>query len=381
MRYNFPSSIHFSWGESDKISEHVKKFNPSRVLIVTDPDLVKIGLLEHIMDHLREAGHEFIIYEGVQPNPTITDVEDGHQIYLENDCDMIVAIGGGSPMDAAKGILVLANHQGKIEDYFSGASNLLPVTGEVPPFIAIPTTSGTGSETSRGAIITDKTNRKRALSNSHLLPGLALLDPRLSATMPPKLTAHTGLDALSHNLEAFVVDRYAPICDAFAFEGIQLVASSLERAYREGGDKGARMDMMMSSTMGALAFQKGLGVVHSLAHQLSTQCNIPHGAACGIMMPHAVKFNLENKKTHGKFAKISEIFGFEGKKREQAEHLPDVLNSLLEKLEVPTSLSDWGVKESDITVMAENAILDWCHPRNPRGCTLEDMKNLYHEAV
>lgn len=170
MRYNFPSSIHFSWGESDKISEHVKKFNPSRIIIVTDSDLVRIGLLEHIMNHLREAGQEFIIYKGVQPNPTVSDVEDGHQIYLENDCDMIVAIGGGSPMDAAKGILVLVNHQGGIEDYFRGASNPRPITGNMPPFIAIPTTSGTGSETSRGAVITDNTNRKRVLSSSHLLP-------------------------------------------------------------------------------------------------------------------------------------------------------------------------------------------------------------------
>ena len=381
MRYNFPSSIHFSWGESDKISEHVKKFNPSRILIVTDPDLVRIGLLEHIMNHLRKAGQEFIIYTGVQPNPTVSDVEDGHQIYLDNDCDMIVAIGGGSPMDAAKGILVLVNHQGRIEDYFRGASNPLPIKDDIPPFIAIPTTSGTGSETSRGAVITDNTKRKRVLSSRHLLPDLALLAPCLTATMPPKLTAFTGLDALSHNLEAFVVDKYAPICDAFALEGIQLVASSLEKAYFEGGDKVARMDMMMSSTMGALAFQKGLGIVHSLAHQLSTQCNIPHGAACGIMMPHAVRFNLENKKTHGKYAKISEIFGVKGKKRDQAERLPSVIESLLERLNVPMKLKDWDVKESDITVMAENAMLDWCHPRNPRGCTLEDMKSLYHNAV
>ena len=132
---------------------------------------------------------------------------------------------------------------------------------------------------------------------------------------------------------------------------------------------------------GALAFQKGLGVVHSLAHQLSTQCDIPHGAACGIMMPHAIKFNLDNRKTHEKFAKISEIFGVKGKKRDQAERLPSVIESLLERLNVPMKLKDWGVKESDIVIMAENAMLDWCHPRNPRGCTLEDMKSLYHNAV
>lgn len=199
--------------------------------------------------------------------------------------------------------------------------------------------------------------------------------------MPPKLTAYTGLDALSHNLEAFAVDHYAPICDAFAQEGVQLVARSLEKAYFEGGDKEARMDMMMSATMGALAFQKGLGVVHSLAHQLSTQCDIPHGAACGIMMPHAVRFNLENKKTQRKYAIISETFGFKGKKREQAEYLPDILNEFLVRLGVPTGLNDWGVKESDIDIMAENAMLDWCHPRNPRKCTLMDMKSLYQEAM
>ena len=186
-------------------------------------------------------------------------------------------------MDAAKAILTLASHPGKLEQYYVGAPGRKMLTAR-SPFIAIPTTSGTGSETSRGAIITDATNRRERQQPTPL-PKTVILDPSLTVGMPPKLTAYTGLDALSHNLEAFTVDAYAPICDAFAREGMKLVAKSLFVAYRDGADREARSNMMMASTMGSLAFMKGLGVVHSLAHQLSSQRGIPHGAACGIMMP------------------------------------------------------------------------------------------------
>ena len=219
-------------------------------------------------------------------------------------------------MDAAKAILTLTSHPGKLEQYYVGAPGRKMLTAKTPPFIAIPTTSGTGSETSRGAIITDASNRKRAVSSPLLLPKTVILDPSLTVGMPPKLTAYTGLDALSHNLEAFAVDAYAPICDAFAREGMRLVAKSLLVAYRDGADRMARSDMMMASTMGSLAFMKGLGVVHSLAHQLSSQRGIPHGAACGIMMPHAIRFNLAEEKTWPKYAEVAELLGGEAKPSE-----------------------------------------------------------------
>jgi alcohol dehydrogenase len=198
--------------------------------------------------------------------------------------------------------------------------------------------------------------------------------------MPPNLTAYTGLDALSHSVEAYVVDKYSPICDAFAEKGINLVAQSLIKAHENNGNKRAREDMMISSTLGALAFQKGLGVVHSLAHQLSPQTGIPHGAACGIMLPHAVRYNLES--TIEKYAKVAKILGAKGRsRRELAEKAPETIELLLDHLGVSKNLGEWGVTEEDITIMAKNAMLDHCHPRNPVSCTVEAMTQLYKAAL
>jgi 4-hydroxybutyrate dehydrogenase len=376
ITYNFPASIIFSWGEAEKIADHVKSIDALKPLIVTDEGLEKTGILRQVTERLEQKGSGYAIFKGVHANPTETDVANGLKVYREEGCDSVIALGGGSPMDAAKAILTMVNHPGELELYYVGAPGRRMITGEIPPFIAIPTTSGTGSETSRGAIITDSTNRKRSVSSPRLLPRIVVLDPSLTVGMPPKLTAYTGLDALSHSLEAFAVDVYAPICDAFAREGMRLVAKSLLKAYMEGGDREARSDMMMASTMGSLAFMKGLGVVHSLAHQLSSQRGIPHGAACGIMMPHAVRYNLSESKTWQRYSEVAEILGG----GEDAEEVPVLLEKLLTSLSVESRLGKWGVTEGDIQVMSRNAMLDHCHPRNPKACTVESMAALYRAA-
>jgi 4-hydroxybutyrate dehydrogenase len=379
MVYNFPPSIYFSWGETENLANHVQALNSEKILVVTDRGIRKAGILSMIEEELVKARLEFVVFDDVQPNPSYRNVLDGLSLYRENKCDSVLALGGGSPIDAAKGILLLANHSGELNRYFRGASDPLPVTDDMPPFIAVPTTSGTGSETSRGAIITDESNRKRSIGSEYLLPKIVVLDPALTQKMPPKLTAYTGLDALSHNLEAFAVDKYAPICDAFAIEGLKLVSRSLVKAYKEGSNREARMDMMMASTMGSLAFMKGLGVIHSLAHQLSTQRDIPHGAACGVMTPHAIRFNLREESTHAKYEQVAKILS--GNQESSAKSVPKIIEGLLDTLNVERSLSQWGVKEEDIQEMAKNAMLDHCHPRNPRTCNLESMKSLYLEAL
>ncbi|MCX6654115.1 MAG: iron-containing alcohol dehydrogenase [Candidatus Bathyarchaeota archaeon] len=376
ITYNFPASIIFGWGEAEKIADHVKAIEALKPLIVTDEGLEKTGILRQVREHLEQKGSGYAVFKDVHPNPTEADVVNGLKVYREEGCDSVIALGGGSPMDAAKAILTMVNHQGELKQYYVGAPGRLMITGEIPPFIAIPTTSGTGSETSRGAIITDSDNRKRSVSSPRLLPRIVLLDPSLTVGMPPKLTAYTGLDALSHNLEAFAVDIYAPICDAFAREGMRLVAKSLLKAYAEGGDREARSDMMMASTMGSLAFMKGLGVVHSLAHQLSSQRGIPHGAACGIMMPHAVRYNLSEQKTWQRYKEVAGILG-----GEDAEEVPALLEKLLAALGVEPKLGKWGVTEEDIQVMSRYAMLDHCHPRNPRACTEGSMADLYRAAL
>lgn len=389
MVYNFSPSIFFRWGEVKRAGGCAGDLGASKALIVTDEGVERVGLLEGVKASLEEAGIPFVVFTGVQPNPTDLNVEEGLVVYREEGCDSVIAVGGGSPMDAAKGVILMVNHEGNLGEYYAGAENRRPITADVPVFIAIPTTSGTGSEASRGGIITDTSeNRKRAIGSRHLLPRTVILDPELTATMPPRLTAHTGLDALSHSLEAFVVDRYAPMGDAFAREGIRLVARSLVKAYEDGGDRRAREDMMMASTMGAMAFHKGLGVVHSLAHTLSPQTGVPHGAACGIMLPHAMRFNVaegpSSEAVAIKYAEVAGAFGVESEGMtadEMAGEAAEVIHKLLLRFEIPPRLGDWGVTDEDISIMSRNAVLDHCHPRNPRPCTEADMKDLFEAAL
>ena len=389
MIYNFPFAIHFGWGETENVAGHVKDLKGTKVLIVTDEGCTKVGLLMDVIASLEGEGMPYEVFDGVQPNPTDKNVMEGLSVYCEAGCDTVIAVGGGSPMDAAKGVILMANHPGRIEEYYIDLAPRKPITGDVPPLIAVPTTSGTGSETSKGGIITDtKENRKRAIISRHLLPKVTVLDPSLAVSMPPRLTAHTGLDALSHSLEAIAVDRYAPLADAFAWQGIRLVADSLVKAFDDGGDRRAREDMMMASTMGSLAFSKGLGVVHSIAHQLSPQTGIPHGAACGVMLPHAIRFNLAEgpakERVAIKYTETARIFGADSEGMtaiEFAGEAADVVHKLLLRLEVEPRLSVWGVTEEDIGVMAPNAMLDHCHPRNPRPCAEEDMVALLKVAL
>ena len=378
IAYNFPGAIHVGWGESDKIAIHVSEIGECKTFIVTDNGVINAGILKKITQSLDEAGVPHIIFDGVQPNPTDKNVYEGVAKYREENCDNILAVGGGSPIDAAKGILVMARHPGTLKNYYRGAPDYSPITSDIPPFIVVPTTSGTGSEVSRGAIITDENNRKRSIGSRYILPKTVILDPQLTVTMSPKLTAYTGLDALSHSVEAIAVNIYAPVADAFAREGLRLVSESLVKAYESGSEEKPRMDMMNASSLGALAFQKGLGVVHSLAHQLSTQCNIPHGAACGILIPHVIRFNLRELSTHRVYKEVAEIFRG---RIASAEDAPAAIEELIETLDVPSKLGDWGVTEEDIDVMAPNAMLDHCHPRNPRRCSEEDMRALYRVAM
>jgi 4-hydroxybutyrate dehydrogenase len=379
MVYNFPLSINFGWGEVENIIKYLDDAKDKRILIVTDNGIREAGLLNRIERILAEGNVNYFIFDGVQPNPTYINVYDGLSQFKQHRCNTILALGGGSPMDAAKGILLMSRHKGELRQYFRGEPNALTITDNMPQFIAVPTTSGTGSESSRGAIITDETNRKRSIGSPYLLPKTVILDPELTEKMPPKLTAYTGLDALSHSLEAIAVDRYAPICDALAVEGIKLVTKSLVKVFKDGSNKEARMDMMMASTMGALAFMKGLGVIHSLAHQLSTQRGIPHGAACGIMTPHAIKFNLAEKSTQSKYTEVSRILS--GRHDATANEAPGLIEDLLDTLGVERSLRRWGVTDEDIPTMSENAMLDHCHPRNPRACSNKSMMKLYEEAM
>jgi alcohol dehydrogenase class IV len=364
----------------------VKEAGPSvqaaggkKVLVVTDSGVVKAGLLQPIKKSLDEAGIPFEIFDRVEPNPSDKTVTEGVQVFKRTGCNAILGVGGGSSLDASKAIQVMTAHPGEIHEYF-GAAAASKITLPRPYLIGVPTTSGTGSEVSRGAVITNtKTNTKSVIRTGP--SSLAILDPEMTLTLPPNLTAATGMDALSHLIEARVSNQYQPVCSALALEGIRLVAKSLKKAVEKGSDLDARLDMAVASMMGALAFQKGLGAVHSLAHQLSTEADVHHGVANSILLPHVMRYNIPPSREE--LALIARALGEKIDSLsidEAAERACLGVSRLASGIGLPARLRDVGVKEGQIPAMAEKAMGDWCHPFNPRPCTKDDMAALYQAA-
>jgi len=350
---------------------------------VTDKGLLEAGVVAKGTKLLDERGIEYVIFDEVRPNPTDNNVYQGLEVYRDGDCDVVVGFGGGSAMDVAKAIRVISSHEGAIEEYYVDAGGSEKITPNMPPSILIPTTAGTGSEASLGAIITDsKQNRKRAIISPYLFPAIALLDPELTVSLPAELTAATGMDALSHSIEAYIGKSYHPIADGIALQAIKMVGENLRVAVESGDNLSARSEMLIAATMGALAFQKGLGAVHSLAHQLSTEANIPHGVANAIMMPAVMKFNLEYAKE--KYVDIASSLGVDisNMSIDEAAIAAIVAVSQLSKdVGIPQSLSELELQHDSLPQMAKNAMLDIFHQFNPRPCTEEDMLKLYETVL
>jgi alcohol dehydrogenase len=371
----FRATIEFGIGSLGNLGQHTEKFGAKRLLIITDKGVIKAGIIDKVVQQLGATGVKYWIFDDVQPNPIDRNVMDGLEAYRRNNCDSILGVGGGSPIDTAKAIRFVAGHSGHVSEHYGKAATM-----EMPILIAIPTTSGTGTEVSRGGIITDtKDNRKKVVISGP--PSLALLDPELTLSMPPSLTAATGMDALSHSVEAYTSTRYNPLAGAIAIAGIKLVAENLRTAVADGSDIEARKNMAMASTMGALAFSKGLGAVHSLAHQLSTEADMPHGVANAIMLPHVMEFNMEAAAQ--KYADIAQAMGvnIQGMSAmEAARAAAESVRQLSRDIGIPDRLSDAGVKMENIPIMAANAMADHCHLLNARECTEESMTAIYKAA-
>jgi alcohol dehydrogenase class IV len=382
MNYCLPHLIQFGVGAIANLSDHLQRLHTKKALIVTDKELLNVGLVARLTKHLDDAAIGYVVFDGVQPNPTDRNVYDGLAVYRDAVCDTVIGFGGGSAMDAAKAIRVMSSHEGTLEEYYSDAGGAAKITPNMPQSILIPTTAGTGSEVSRGAIITDTgQNRKRSVGSPHLFPDVALLDPELTVSMPPQLTASTGMDALSHSVEAYVGTSYHPIAEGIALKAIKMVGENLRTAVEHGDDLNARGEMLMASAMGALAFQKGLGAIHSLAHQLSTEADIPHGVANAIMMPPVMNFNLEYAKEG--YADLATALGVDtpGMSTDEAAGAAIVaVTQLSHDVGMPRSLRETGLQRNSLPPMAKNAMLDHCYKLNPRPCMEEDMLRLYEEA-
>ena len=347
-----------------------------RPLIVTDAGLRATGLVERLIAPL---GHRAVVHADVQANPTEADVLAGLSRYREAGCDGLVAIGGGSPIDAAKAIRLLVTHPGRLADYDLTHGGMDRIGPEMPPMVAVPTTAGTGSEAGRGTLIQlPQTGRKTIVLSPHLLPSAAICDPELTLGLPPALTAATGMDALTHCVESFLSPTFHPICDGIAVQGLRSLFKGLETSVHDGANLEARTAMMMGALLGGISFHKGLGVVHSLSHALGSEGRVHHGTLNAILLPHSLRFNRATASP--RIAELAQRMGL-GRSGDAEGHLITLTELLLARLPLPRRLGELeGLSRDRIPLYARLAMQDHCHRTNPRPCTPADFENLLERA-
>lgn len=387
LNYFLPPRIEFGEGAIANLAEHVKVFGGKKPFVVSDAGIQKVGILDQAVAPLEDVNLPYAIYVEIEPNPTDISVVQGVEVYQKEKCDFVIAVGGGSVMDAAKAIRLLTTHTPPLEPYYIDSDGADKIRGDMPPLICIPTTAGTGSEVSQGAIITDTslqtTNRwrKRAIITRFNMSNLALLDPVLTGKMPPALTAATGMDAITHGIEAYVATKYHPISEGVALQALKILGANIRTAYHQGENIEARGKMLLASCMAAFAFQKGLGAVHSIAHQLSTDAPIPHGVANAILLPPVMEFNLPH--VIDKYADVANALGVNVEsmsKGEAACAAIDEIRELNKELNMPAGLGAAGLDRKKIPKLAADSMLDHCHKLNPRQCTEQDMLYLLEAA-
>ncbi len=374
VTWSFPTTIVFGNGSVTALGDHVRRASGKRALIVCDPGVVKAQIADRVQKVLEEAGVPAMVFDGVDPNPVLKNVTDGVEAFRSHRADIVVSVGGGSPLDVGKLIALKTTHERPLEEYDDAIGGDAHITSNVPPIINIPTTAGTGSEVGRSGVVTlEATGRKTVIFSPYLMAKAAILDPELTVSMPPRVTAATGFDALTHCIEAYLATGDHPMADGIALMGIELCAKNLQRAVEAGADLVARGAMMKAAMMGAVAFQKGLGVCHSLAHPLSSEKNLHHGLANALCLPAVVDFN--NAAVPDRIERVRRIIDL------TATSLSNALRALREKVGLPSGLSAEGVTKADIPKLAEKAMEDACHRLNPRPCTREDMAKLYELSL
>src|SRR6187401_1329657 len=375
-QYNFPTTIRFGAGSSDELGDYLLKNNLSKPLIVTDPTVSQLDFFKLIINELKKKNISTEIFSDIHKNPVKSDVYKGTEVYDNTKRGSIIGIGGGAALDVARAIVLRVNHREDLFKYDDLVGGDVYVTNDVPHFITIPTTAGTGSEVGRSAIIADdETHQKKILFSPKLLAKIVFADPLVTMELPPFITAATGMDALTHNMEAYLAKTPHPLCDGIALEGISLISQSLEKAVNDP-DLESRSKMMIASLMGAVAFQKGLGVVHSLAHPLSSLLDTHHGLANAVNIPYGMEFNIEGFEH--KFKRIAQTLEL---KEHTGKAVVKYLFDLNSKVNIPHKLGAIGVKQEHIETLADLAIDDFAHPNNPKPVSREDFRNLYSKAL
>jgi alcohol dehydrogenase class IV len=374
VTWSFPTTIVFGAGAVRTLADHVKRIGAKRVLVVCDAGVAKVGIAERVRALLDEGGVAAAVFADVDPNPVEKNVTDGVAAYRAHGADAIVSVGGGSPLDAGKLIALKVTHDRPLVDYDDATGGDRFIGPNVPPMVTVPTTAGTGSEVGRSGVLTlAATGRKTVIFSPHLLAKVAILDPELTRSMPARITAATGFDALTHCLEAYCALGDHPMADGIAIGGLELCAKSLARAASHGDDLDARGDMMKAAMMGAVAFQKGLGACHSLAHPLSSEKGLHHGLANALCLPAVVDFN--ESAVPGRLDRIRGILD------PTATTCGGALRALRKRLGLPEGLRAEGVSEADVPKLADKAFEDACHRGNPKPVTRDDLAALYRASL
>ncbi len=360
------TTIHFDFGALRLLAAELQRLGVRRPLLVTDRGVAAAGLMARVTDAIGSAAEPHV-WDGTPPNPTEDAVMTAAQVYREQRCDGLVAVGGGSSIDLAKAVALITTHPEPLLQYAAVEGGVARITPKVAPLVAIPTTAGTGSEVGRGSVIVMRDGRKLGLLSPHLLPRVALCDPELTLGLPPQLTAATGMDAIAHCIETFCAPSVNPPAEAIALDGLRRGSAHIERATRDGGDRQARWEMMMAAMEGAMAFQKGLGAVHALSHPLGALPGraLHHGTLNAVLLPAVLRFNAA--AIEAKTRTLTDAMGLAA-----GSDPARAIEELNARLGLPAGLAAMGVERAELAGIAQAALKDHCHATNPRAATRED---------
>ena len=371
------TQVQFEFGAIKLLKNECQRVGIDRPLIVTDAGVKAAGIVQKALDNL--PGMTVVVFDQTPSNPTEAAVRAGVAAFKAGHCDGLIAVGGGSAIDCAKGIAIAARHEGPLSTYATIEGGSLKITDQCVPLIAVPTTSGTGSEVARGAIIIVDDHRKLGFHSWHLVPKTAICDPELTLGLPAKLTAATGMDAVAHCMETFMAAPFNPPADGIALDGLARAWTHIERATRDGSDREARFNLMSASMQGAMAFQKGLGCVHSLSHSLGgVDPRLHHGTLNAMFLPAVVRFNAsaESVQKENRMARMAYAMGLTS-----AADIADAITDMNARLSLPSGLAAMGVSPEQFDPIITGALADHCHKMNPRIASRDDYHSMLEQAL
>lgn len=374
---NYITQIQFDFGALSLLRQECERVGISRPLIVTDAGVKAAGLLQRALDVL--PGWPVAVFDQTPSNPTEAAVRAAATVYRAQGCDGLIALGGGSAIDCAKGVAIAATHEGPLTHYATIEGGSPRISAQVAPIIAVPTTSGTGSEVARGAILIVDDGRKLGFHSWYLVPRAAICDPELTLGLPPQLTAATGMDAIAHCMETFMAPAFNPPADGIALDGLARGWAHIERATRHGADREARLNMMSASMQGAMAFQKGLGCVHSLSHSLGgVDPRLHHGTLNAMFLPSVVSFNASapSIQQEHRLQRMAQAMGLA-----TAADIPHAIRDLNARLRLPTGLAAMGVRADSFARVVSGALADHCHKTNPRLASADDYQAMLADSM